>query len=464
MKPASIDLQEQLLILLTFHEREAAAVEALVPAEMFEGHYQIIAQRLLKYRKKYEECPGTGLFSIFSDLQGSEAWDTYRDALTRITEHRGAIAPKFVLDQVTGFIKRQKLKQTVLDAYEKLQESDDDNAIYEVETMLKEAPLERAGGMFDAGMSLREAGMVFSRREEEEDDVLLTGIDQIDDQGLGPARGQLSLLVAPSKTGKSWWGVHLTKMAAAVCRKSVLFITLEIRTEEVMRRVLSSMFAIRRVKHVPKVTRFKKDTLGRVVSTQIEEGHTGLYVGDDNFHESMTAKLKLWADRAKIIVKEFPSGVLTIPMLEAYLTHLAVKEGFRPDLVVLDYADLMKLSSDNLRIELERLFVSLRGLAQQRNFALVTMSQANREGAKSKGVSVHHVAEAWAKIATADTVFTLSRSPDEDKRGLARLRVAASRVGQDGFTVTLSQDYAHGQFVIDQARVLDLDAINKEGA
>ena len=458
MDSVSSDLQEQILVVLAFHDRESAVINGMVPAELFQGHYQEIAKRLLKYRSKYGEPPGSGIFSLFSDLQESEAWDVYRDTLAQMEENSDRVAPKFVLDELAGFIRRQRLKREVMEVYAELQGDDSDRKMDEVENRLLRVCQDRVSA-FDLGLEFSDVATAWGSVEEDSDDVIRTGIDMIDKRHLGPRRGQISLLIAPSKTGKSWWGVHLTKTAAVTQGKSVLFVTLEISADEVMRRIHSSMLAIRRDDTPSEVAIFHKDERGRVQDIEIREGHTGLWIGEDGFYDSVEKGVDILG-RKRIIVKEFPSGTLTEPMLDSYLASAQANHGFMPDLVVLDYADLMKLNSENLRIELERLFIDLRGLAQRRNFALVTMSQANRRGAESKsGVDVHHVGESWGKVAAADTIMTLSRSKEEDRRGLARLSVKASRVGQDGFTVLVSQDYASGQFVIDQAPAMDISGM-----
>lgn len=447
-----VDLAEQLLIVLAFHEAESPILEGIITEELFEGHLGEIAKRLLNYRKEYKTIPSKGIYSLFSDLQDAEAWDTYRDTLIQMEENKDRVAPKFVLDKVGVFVKRQNLKRDVMDAMRIIQseEGESEEGLARIESILSRSRT-TSQAFFDAGVGFSDVDNLWGETEEQDSDIVLTKIAKLDIRRLGPRRGQLHLLVAPAKMGKTWWGVHLTKCAAVIQKKAVLFLTLEISAEEIMRRLHCSMFGIRRNEARKFVTKFEKDDLGRITDVYTEEGKTGLVVSEEDFVANLEDRIRAWKDRANIIVKEFPSGTLTVPVLDAYLGQLAVSCNFRPDLVVLDYADLMKASSENLRIELERLFVDLRGLAQQRNFALVTMSQANREGAKSKsGVGVQHVAESWAKIATADTVLTLSKTEEETKHGLARLRVAASRVGQDGFTVILSQDYDGAQFVVDQ--------------
>jgi replicative DNA helicase len=150
-----------------------------------------------------------------------------------------------------------------------------------------------------------------------------------------------------------------------------------------------------------------------------------------------------------LVIKEFPTGSLTVNGLKAYLDMLE-NSGFVPDLLIVDYVDLMKLpSDDNYRIALGQIFKDTRGIAVESNMAVVTVSQSNRDGAKGKKVTGANVAEDWSKIGTADTIITYSQTDEERNMNLARIYVANARNDQDKITILISQNYAMNQFCKD---------------
>jgi hypothetical protein len=53
----------------------------------------------------------------------------------------------------------------------------------------------------------------------------------------------------------------------------------------------------------------------------------------------------------------------------------------------------------------------------------------------------------------ADFVLVLNRSPAEQPHKLARLWVEKAREGEAHFGVVLTQNYQHGQFVLNSARL-----------
>jgi hypothetical protein len=129
------------------------------------------------------------------------------------------------------------------------------------------------------------------------------------------------------------------------------------------------------------------------------------------------------------------------------------REGFIPDVLLVDYADLMKVDSVNYRQDLGRVYKELRGIAVERNIGVVTASQANRSGIRAKTVRDYHIGEDISKIATCDAHITYSQTGQERGLGLARLFVANGRNDEDQFTVLISQAYTLGQFCLDSVRM-----------
>jgi hypothetical protein len=136
-------------------------------------------------------------------------------------------------------------------------------------------------------------------------------------------------------------------------------------------------------------------------------------------------------------------------MFEAYLDGLERLHKFVPDVVIIDYPDLMELKGNDQRIAIGNNNKMLRGIAVKRNHAQLVLSQSNRESAKSKLVDTTHASEDWSKIATADQVFTYSQTPAEKKLGLGRLFAAKTRDEEGSFVTLMTQAYGMGQFCID---------------
>jgi hypothetical protein len=81
--------------------------------------------------------------------------------------------------------------------------------------------------------------------------------------------------------------------------------------------------------------------------------------------------------------------------------------------------------------------------------AVAVVSQSHRQAAKTKTVGSDNVAEAYSKIAHADTIITYSQTKAEHLYGLARLLVAGGRNDTDKITVVISQQYGFGGYAVD---------------
>ena len=194
-----------------------------------------------------------------------------------------------------------------------------------------------------------------------------------------------------------------------------------------------------------RVPTFTRDSLGRCSSIEYDTLAPEIIAAGSR--DKLRGKLR--SIRGKLLIKEFPTSTLTMGQYNAYLDMLERTEGFVPDLVLIDYPDLMALDTSSLRIDTGRLFRQLRGVAVARNHALVTVTQGNRSSDSARVVTTSMVAEDWSKIGTADTVLTYSQTSEERELGLARVLVAAARDQQDKYIVLISQSYATGQFCLD---------------
>jgi hypothetical protein len=155
--------------------------------------------------------------------------------------------------------------------------------------------------------------------------------------------------------------------------------------------------------------------------------------------------------RGQLLVKHFPTGTLTLGMLVAYLDSLDKTQGFKPDILLLDYLALMNIDTRDLRVAMGKLARDLRGLAAIRQFAFMTVVQAHRRALTAGLVTAGAVAEDWSIVHTADTFLTFSQTPHEHKQGIARILIDKARNAQDKWIALVTQSYARGQFHLDSS-------------
>lgn len=248
----------------------------------------------------------------------------------------------------------------------------------------------------------------------------------------------------------TWMLIQLAKMAM-LHRLKVCHITLEMSEERSAQRYMQALFAMSKRKEKSIVTKFNRDSLGRLEGFDEKEISPRLSMDDPKIAAKLQRRIKKFGPRLldNIIIKQFPTGTLSVRQLEAYLDGLENSERFVPDLLIIDYPDLMNIDKNNYRLSIDEIYKQLRGIFVKRNVAGAIVSQGNRSSEKAKHVGSDNVAEAWSKIAHADCVITYNQTTAEKRMNLARLHVSAGRNDEDRITVVISQNYNMGIFAVD---------------
>lgn len=443
-------LQESILTALGYGGKDASIITTIVSLEHFDAVYRGIAARIIDYRNRHGEAPGAAhLDDLFDDMladKSAERSRTTRRILIGMGEQYPGLNLNYVINRIRDFARTQTLKNGVMAAAERWQEGGDE-LIPDIEKILNDTLKDRTN-VVDPGVFFNDLDRVFLYQEKTEADTFLTNIGPIDHHGMAPHLGELDVFIAPPGRGKSWWCHHLGKFATRA-GWNVLHITLENAETVVVPRYLQSYFAAARRKETARGVRFKKDEKGFLADNgvTIVDRAPEILIGDNQLRTKLN--LNKWYFLDKLVVKQFPSGQLTLHMLENYLDYLDAYKGFQPKLVILDAPYLMKVDRRDYRLSLGQLLIELRGLAVQRNFALAATHQGNRDSSEARKVTNAHVAEDFSIIATADRILTYSQTTQERNLGMARLFAGKSRNEADQFTAMIAQNYATGQFALD---------------
>ncbi len=453
----SKSLQEDLLILLCFDNARARTLRGLLEPEHFDALYRTIVEIAIRYIDQYGDAPGDALPVLTEHLtkdKDSHTARAYTQLLTDLFSHRENVNAKFAIDRLHDFVRRQNLRSGILDASELLRgEVVNDDRTEEAERILMEA-MRRRIEVFEPGTFLGDPKKSLRFLDPNSDLVTLpTGIPELDSRSAGPVRGGLHLFIAPAKAGKTQWLTNLGKHSV-LQRLRVVHVSLEMEESRVARRYAQAFYAVTSRSTPSTRAKFELNELNQFVRIYQEPFTPRLSFDDADIRENLKDRIEKLPRLNRLVIKEFPTGSLTIRALHSYLDLLADTHGFSPDLLLLDYADLMRFTDTyrDFRLSLGNLYKELRGLAAERNIAVATVSQSNRSSSKSGRVGAEDVAEDWSKIATADTVLAYASTIAERELGLARIMVAAGRNDEDKFTIVISQHYASGQFCLESTR------------
>lgn len=443
-------VQESVVALILFDKLSGSVLRGMLPAKTFDPFYREIVAEAGGYWDRYQRPPGEHALDLFDLLQQRtpDSKTIYSRIWESIQEVKDGINAEYVMGQAMTFARYQRLRVGIGEAIDAL-ELDTEEGVNAASVALNRAQ-ELSADLFDPGLDIRDPSAALAFLDDD-DDYFLTGIPELDVHGLGPGRRKLHLTIAPYGTGKTWWLERLMKVNFIVGHR-VLYVSLEMDPKAISERFHRDLFALGRRKGKANWLTWDRDEKGHVIGT-LEHEAVREFTRSKTVRRYLEKKRKVLERRPPLFIKGFPSGSLTIRQFVSYLDMLEGR-GFIPDLILVDYADLFKVSAENKRNDLSSLYVDIRGVAQERNIAIATASQMNRSGAGKKIGTGRDVAEDWSKMGTVDTAFTFNQTPAEKDLGFLRIFVDKGRNEADKFTVHICQNLDLGQFAVDSSRMV----------
>lgn len=369
-------------------------------------HLRVFVKKIVDYRRKYGVHPTSKIMKSIIRTDISRESDSIqvliRDYYARVLSSE--LQPEgssYIKDVSLDFCRKQKLKEALIKSVDLIKRSSFEEVSTIINTAIKLGSDNNFG--YDYFLDFEQ------RFEIKERDPVTTGWSEVDTLckgGLG--KGELGVCIAPTGAGKSMVLVHLGAQALRE-GKNVIHYTLELA-----------------------------DT---VVAGRYDSCITG--VGLSNM---MSFKEKIYEEiqdiKGKLIVKEYPTRSASVETLKAHLEKMKLR-GFEPDLIIVDYGDLLRpISSgkDEKRHQLETIYEELRGIAQINECPVWTASQTNRSGLNAEVITMEAISEAFNKCFVADFIFTVSRTIEDKNTNGGRIFIAKNRNGPDGLVYPIFMD------------------------
>ena len=311
----------------------------------------------------------------------------------------------FVKDEILNFCKNQEIKRAIMDSVSLLQRGNYDEIKTKIDTAMK------AGA--DTNIGLDYKVNISSRYDEAARQTITTGWDVIDDLmdgGLAP--GELGVVMAPAGIGKSWLLINIGANAVKAGH-TVIHYTLELNENYVGQRY---------------------DSVLTGINAQSLKNH----------QETVEEKMKTLS--GDLIVKYYPTKSVGVMGIKAHLEK-TIMLGKRPDVVIVDYGDLLKINTKKDKHEaLEELYEELRGMAGEYSVPVWTASQAGRSALEEDVIEADKIASSYGKVMVADFLMSLSRKVEDKMSGTGRGHVIKNRFGPDGITLPSKINTNNGQF------------------
>ena len=171
--------------------------------------------------------------------------------------------------------------------------------------------------------------------------------------------------------------------------------------------------------------------------------------------DDVEMKVRMMGKKAgKIQIKYMPSGK-NANDLRSYVKEWSIKNKCKPDVLLIDYLDLMmplsiKVSPSDLFVKDKYVSEELRNLAMELQCVFVTASQLNRAAVEEIEFDHSHISGGLSKIQTADNVIGIFTSRAMKERGRYQIQFMKTRSSSGvGQKVDL-------EFDVDSLRIRDL--------
>ena len=382
-------------------------ISDIIRAEYFDSDANSwLLDIILTHFREYKTPPSKDVLKVkITEIENDILKATILEQLKDVFRFMESDDLTFVKDEILKFCKNQEIKQAIMDSVSLLKHGNFDEIKTKIDSAMK------AGA--DTNIGLEYVTDIAARYNEAARHTITTGWDVIDDLmdgGLAP--GELGVVMAPAGIGKSWLliniGAHAVKAG-----KTVIHYTLELNENYVGQRYDSVL--------------------------------TGIPAQNlKNYREDIEAKMLTL--KGDLIVKYYPTKSVGVMGLKAHIEK-TIMLGKKPDLVIVDYGDLLKVNIKKDKHEaLEDLYEELRGMAGEYSIPVWTASQAGRSALEDDIIEADKIASSYGKVMVADFLMSLSRKVEDKMSGTGRGHVIKNRFGPDGITLPSKINTNNGQF------------------
>ena len=377
--------------------------------EFFENtSHQWIIKEILKYFNKYHTVPSMDAIKVEVQKIDNEVLKiAIKEQLVQAYRESEQTDIQYIKDEFLGFCKNQQMKKAIVTSADLLVTNDFDSIRQIILNALKVGEVRSIGHEYEKDVETR-------YREDNRGPIPFPWdvFNNLTQGGIG--KGELGIVFGNPGGGKSWAVIAMAAHAAKL-GYNVLYYTLELSETYVARLIDANLLNI----PVDQITKHRAEV------------------------ESIVNELP-----GKIKVKEFPSGKTTLDNIEQHIEQLKTQYEFMPDIIIIDYIDLLKNSARDRLEGTEDIYTSIRGLARELGLPIVTPSQANRTGAKSDIIEGDNIAGSYSKLMIGDIVVSLARNRKDKLEGTGRWHIMKNRLGADGMTFASKIDTSTGHIEI----------------
>ena len=405
------DFFENIIIYNTLVDEEylASIVDVIKPDYFKDKNIKAIITIIVDFYQKRNACPTTSEIKAY--LTTDDLKKAFKDVVTNFTDIDRKFNKDELIENTEKFIKEKAVYNTMLEVV-------DDCTKRDIDTSTILSKFETACNLSltsNVGLEYFKDIQTHINDLETIDKYIPTGWDWLDRRlggGLLETGRSLYVFAGQTNVGKSIFLGNIAVNVAAQGR-CVVLVTLE----------------------MPEMMYAKR------ISTQISQIPIGqLQLSTDDLRDKVT-EFKVKHPQSRLLIKEFPPNTLTANQLNAFLKKL-VRKGISPDLIVLDYINLLNSpigvnSYERVKYATEQ----IRALSYVYECPIVSATQINRSGFDQIEPGMDTISESVGLAATADCIFSIWQEDEDRDLGRIQLGVMKNRFGPNFGYQTMRINY-----------------------
>lgn len=381
-----------------------------------------IIEYILKYFAKYHTYPTIETLSIeIKKIDNEILRISFTETLREVYKMAESSDLEWVETEFSDFCRNQHMKKAIMTSVDLLSLGDYNG----IRSVINDAM--KAGE--DKNLGLDYTADIETRYREDDRKVIpfpWKTFNELTQGGYG--KGDLVLLFGNPGGGKSWGVIAMGAYAAAL-GYNVIHYTLELSEGYVGKRYDAVFSGI----NVDKLDKHRDEV------------------------EQAVGKVK-----GKIIIKEYAPKRASLDALESHIQQLKYQDGFVPDIIIVDYLDLLRTKGRKERKdEIDDVYTEAKGLSKQLGIPIISPSQANRTGADKEILQAENAAGSYDKIMIGDIIISLARGRKDKVNGTGRWHFIKNRYGPDGLTFRSKISTSNGYIEIDEQPLDDEEIIPK---
>jgi|TARA_R110000822_G_C15334915_1_gene495076 replicative DNA helicase len=135
----------------------------------------------------------------------------------------------------------------------------------------------------------------------------------------------------------------------------------------------------------------------------------------------------------RLFIKEFPPKSVTVSHIRAYIEKLIQKKGITPDVIIIDYVNLLSptVVTGNSYTDIKAVTEQLRALSYLFGCPIVTATQLNRDAFNKVDPGLESTSESMGLSMTADAQFAIWSDENDKELGIINMGCQKNRFGKN---------------------------------